>query len=121
MDALSCWVVDWDAIAALTTSAAVVVALWVGLEPRRLEHKRQARRAAVSAGYLLHELRGIRNTAKQLMDESECNKLIAGVAFRNWTLKTLEGQQLSVCIATGENYPEQAAHWMGGVFATLAV
>ena len=36
LNEIGCWRLDWTAIGAAATAGASVVALWVGLEPRRI-------------------------------------------------------------------------------------
>lgn len=62
LEAMSCWAVNWTDIGAVLTGVgaiapfAVGVALWVGLEPRRLQKDALHRKSVVAHALLLQKL-----------------------------------------------------------------
>lgn len=114
---LSCWVVDWTAIGAVVTACAACVALYVGLEPRRVEQKKRGQRAAVAASFLLYELRSAAITSKNLSSDAGCLGLVGHTKLQVFAKSTLEMPLLKGCIASAETYPENVAVIMGRTYA----
>jgi hypothetical protein len=62
------WEFGWDAIVAISTFAAVAVALWVGQEPRRLEKKKNLELSAYTSILLANEIEAAYVAVKGVVD-----------------------------------------------------
>lgn len=120
LNELSCLHIDWTAIAAVVTACAAVVALWVGLEPRRLQIKHQKQRAAAAAGLLLLELRAASVAGTKLTEAEECLQLCSLPGRQAYARESLVMPLLKVCTTSAEIYPEKVALLMGSVCATTS-
>lgn len=120
MNELSCWYVDWTAIAAVVTAIAVMVALWVGLEPRRMEAKRQKQRAIVAAGLLGLELRAALITGQKLSNPQECEDLQKNPKHQEYALGTLAMPLFKTCAAEAETYPYTVSVLMANACAATS-
>lgn len=120
MEVMSCWKIDWTAISAVATAGAAIVALWVGLEPRRLEIKQQKQRAATAAGLLMLELQAALVTGIKLQEEKERQALCRFVGTQIWALETMDVPLLKACITSADTYPTKVSLLMGSACATTS-
>lgn len=125
---MSCSEVNWTAIGAVLTgvggiAAAITagIALYVGLEPRRMQQKRANLLAGVAASVLMQEVRVLRLLgARVASPEYDARELIEeGVKAR--TLSLLQCPLLKECVGKAHEYPDELAYEMGDLYGTASI
>lgn len=122
LETISCWEMNWGAIGAVLTGLGAIatsitagVALWVGLEPRRLQKDVLQRKTVVAQALLLPEIQRINEGIRGLCIDAVSEKLVKDDELRemqqhldNSVLKELlslpEAFPLDICVAMADVY-----------------
>lgn len=110
-----------DAITTLITTAAVAVALWVGLEPRRIQKRREIRLAGVAASILQREVGVLLNTGILVASPSYSVKGLLVEDSKARMLELIKCPLLKGCIEKAYEYPEEMAYEMGNLYGIATV
>lgn len=128
LNELGCWEVNWTAIGAVLTGigsiAAVVtagIALYIGLEPRRIQGVREIRLAGVAASVLQREVGVLRSTGYLLASVDYNIKELAQEETKTRMRDLLQYPLLLGCVERACEYPEGLAYEMGDLCGVASV
>jgi hypothetical protein len=107
LNAVSCWTVDWEAISAIATAAACIVALYVADKERRLRKRREAS-TFVRLSILLKMELGILEVLHQLLQEEDSTlekvRLKGPPESRDFLQKVLAAPNLRAALEQGDQF-----------------